>query len=134
MEYKTKFVVRLHGDQALSEHIQKRFFAAGYRWQGHENQTVITTPVDRYGKDSSIAFGTDTKYMIFADYPYFTLHQLITIDEFFSEIAKLGPKVEHVQLNEHYQASVTADEIKVGQQTFSIDILQKLVDAHNNVK
>lgn len=56
----------------------------------------------------------------------------ISFNEIFTNFA--APDYIEVPLNEKYTAKVTKTEIAVGCQTFPIDILQKLVQAHNQIE
>lgn len=56
-------------------------------------------------------------------------HQIVTVEEMLA----IRPEAITVPLNNDYDAIVTKNSIKVGCQTFSPSILEKLVEAHKIV-
>lgn len=51
----------------------------------------------------------------------------------FKDIFVIPPKVKTVVLNSEYTAEVTEDGIKVGCQTFPLDIVDRLVEARDKI-
>jgi len=129
-----KFWILIHSEEHCKL-VQNKLFELGQSWNDN-NTSYLKVSAYPYGElcisnndmgnDDELAYATANFYK---EHPSVFGKQISTD---FLLSCKVGKQVS-VVLNTDYTAIVSNDGIKVGCQTFSLDIIQKLVDAQKRL-